>query len=263
MPPAIIGRAGEGCAYSSIAATSPIATLAGGKFGAAPTVDPDAVIVPTPGLPLRTWGATALASHLDATAGIGVAIIPPSVVRGAIDGLTGVSATPVTSTSAAPVAAVATLADDEVGTASAIDPYASTVPSPGLTLRTRGAAALVSHLDSAARVCAAVVSFSIVGGTSECLTNSATTCVSASAGDEISATSSIDPYASAVPSPGLTLCAGRAAALASHLYSTSCIDVAVVPLSVIRGAGNGLSAAVAGLSVYVLRGGKEERTCKE
>ena len=165
----VVGGAGKGLADASAIAPSISMTIApavavaiaGGEFGAAAAVDPDAVVVPAPGLSLVAGGAAALVRESNTAAGIGIAVVSAAVVRGAIDGLSGAIVAP-PSAAVAPAVAVA-VSGGEFGAAAAVDPDTVVVPAPGLSLNAGRAAALTRELDAAAGVGVAIVTSTIIG----------------------------------------------------------------------------------------------------
>jgi hypothetical protein len=140
-------------------------------------------------------------------------------------------------------AKAAAAADGEVGAASAIDPEAAAVDTPGLTLNAGRAADLADELCVASAADVAPVSAAIVGGAVDGLLGRP----AATANDELGAAATVDPEAAAVDTPGLALNAGGAADLADELSVARAADVAPVSAAVIRGAGDARLRPVAGL----------------
>jgi hypothetical protein len=139
------------------------------KIGAAATIDPDSLTVPSPGLPLHARRAAALIGQPDATPRIDRAEIPLPIVRRASDGSArrrsrwwsiaaagrrrrGIIAT----TTAAP--------NDKVRAAAPIHPDPTVVITPGLPLNARRPAALVHHAHPALSIDPTVMAPHIVGG---------------------------------------------------------------------------------------------------
>jgi hypothetical protein len=82
-----------------------------------------------------------------------------SIIGGAGNGL----AAPVVSSTPVSTIATATIVGDEFSAASAIDPYPTVIPAPGLALNAGGPAPLLRHLNSTTRIGVAVVPVAIIG----------------------------------------------------------------------------------------------------
>jgi hypothetical protein len=101
----------------------------------------------------------------------------------------------------------------ELSTATAINPYTAAIESPGLSLNTGRSANLPRHDDIAAATRnGAVLSISVIGRAGKGLSAATSAipvaaAVAASADDEVSAATSVDPDAVAIPTPGLSLIA--------------------------------------------------------
>ena len=96
------------------------------ELGSAAAVDPDASIVPAPGLSLIAGRAATLIDEAHAATGIHAAGLTPTVVGGAVDGAGAVAATP-----ASPVSTVAYC---EFSAAPPVNPDSVVIPAPGLSL---------------------------------------------------------------------------------------------------------------------------------
>src|SRR5882757_1668123 len=128
------------------------------KVCTAAAVYPDATTIVSPAIALGASCIAALAHHLNAAAGVGCTIVSSAIVRRARDGL----ATAWTIARAARTAGTIPITDDKVGAATAIDPDAAAIESPGGTLDATRIAALPHHLDAAAGVNRAEISSAIV-----------------------------------------------------------------------------------------------------
>jgi hypothetical protein len=140
-----------------------------GEVGTAAVIDPDAAVIESPGISLRTGGTAALVHHLHLPAAAGL--------HGAVVTLTVIGGTGYGARSAIEIIAIAIVVaivvpivratgfKGEVSAAAVIDPDAAIIESPGISLSTRGAAALVDHF----HVCAsagfgvAVMTLAIIG----------------------------------------------------------------------------------------------------
>jgi len=151
----------------------------------------------------------------------------------------------------------------ELGPAAAIDPDATAVPSPGLSLGAGRAAALVGQSYTPVGVHIARVALAIIGGavngagvivaaipiaavaTAVPTSTAAPIPVAATVtAGELGTASAVDPDAVATPAPGLSLDAGRAAALIGHANSTAGIHIATVAVAIIGGAVDSLSVSL-------------------
>jgi len=217
------------------------------EFGTAATIDPDAALVPSPGLAFNARRAAALAYEAHATdlaVVVCAAILASAIVRGAIDDVLLVALTgPVASS----VIAVSGL---EVGAASAIDPNAIARISPSSAFDARRPGNLAGQLDSATSVNTAELTAFVVGSAVNRLPTS-TTALSgpvtsaATTKLEVGATSTVNPDPVPVVAPGLSLNAGRSGDLPHEPDTPASVGIAVLPTFVIGGATNGLSTVVA------------------
>ena len=144
----------------------------------------------------------------------------------------------------------------ELGAASVVDPEAAVVDAPGLAEGAGRAADLTVEGNVAATSDVTPVSFAVVGGAGDGLTLlSWPPLVSVASGGELGAASLIDPETSVVVAPGLALDAWAAADLSGELNAAASVDIAVVTLPVIGGAGDGL-ALLAWVAGAVTSGGE-------
>lgn len=140
----------------------------------------------------------------------------------------------------------AALANEEVGTAAAVDPDTALVISPAITLGAAGVAPLFHELHAASRVCRTVIPLHIVRGAGDRLATARTARPitrppwPVGVDPEICATATIDPDTVPVVAPGRALNAGGTADLPPHRNAALCICRAVIPLSVIRRASDHL-----------------------
>src|SRR5579871_6381917 len=144
--------------------------------------------------------------------------------------------------------------DDELGSTTAVDPYAVVVPSPSLVLDACGAADLARETNAAASIDVAEVASAIVGRAGDGLeliiaslagSSWAPVIVVAAANDKLSSTAAVNPYAVVVPSPSLVLYACGAADLTGETDAATSVDVAEVAITVVGGAGDGLALIIA------------------
>jgi hypothetical protein len=220
---AIIGRTSKGLTAAIVPAGATLiattAAAARNKVRAAATVNPDAIAVPSPRLPLGARRAASLLYKLDASSCIGIAILASSIVGRAGNRLACIAAaivpawatlarTPVATTTSA-------AARNEVRTAATVNPDSVAVPSPCLAFRARRATSLSDKLRAAARVSVAVVALSIVGRAGNRLAYTDPAHVTASARNKVGAAATVNPDSVAIPSPRLSLSARRAAALSN------------------------------------------------
>ncbi len=223
--------------------------LADAEVGAAAAVYPEAALVDAPGVAANAGRAADLANELGVAAVADVTPVSFAVVGGAGDSLALLALLP--------SVAVAIATGGELGAASAIDPEAAVVVAPGAVLDAWAAADLADELDAAAGVYVAVVALSVIGGAGDGLTLALLLVAGAVAsGGELSTASAIDPEAAVVVAPGVVLDAWAAADLADELDAAAGIDVAVVALSVIGGAGDGLGVGALAIGALLqLRNG--------
>jgi hypothetical protein len=131
---------------------------ADGELGATSAVNPEATTIDAPGSTLNAGGAADLTNELSVTSAADVAPVSASVVRGAIDGLTGRG-----------LRWARGAADDELGAASTVNPEATVVDAPGSTLNAGGAADLADDLSVASAADVAPVSAAVVGRAGDAL----------------------------------------------------------------------------------------------
>lgn len=146
------------------------------EIGAAATIDPDALAVPSPRLPLHARRTAALIHQPHPAPGIGRAEIPLTV-RGAGDrpawrrrrrswrGAIAASGRWIIAVARRRIAPAATAPNDKVRTAAPIDPDAAVVITPALPLNARRSAALVHHAHAALRIDPAIMTLHIVRST--------------------------------------------------------------------------------------------------
>src|SRR6185312_12207109 len=103
------------------------------KIGAATTIHPHAPAIEAPRGTLLARRAAALADHADTAARIGIAIVPPAIVRRAGKVLYRTTPWPETATAASHC---------KIGAATAIHPHAPAIEAPRGTLLARRAATL-------------------------------------------------------------------------------------------------------------------------
>jgi len=203
------------------------------EFGATAAVDPEATVVAAPGLTLDAWRAAYLAAEADFAAR-DIAPVALAVIGGAGDNLAW--------------RATAATTYRELGTAAAIHPEAALVDTPGLTANARRTADLATQVDAlrASSKAVAPVATAIIGGAGDnlALTSAGTPVASAATDDKLGPAATIDPETAVVPSPRLSLDAGRPADLAAEADSPAGVRSAKVAAPVIRGAGNGLATAL-------------------
>ena len=139
-------------------------------------------------------------------------------------------------------------ADSKVRAASSINPNALVGVAPCLAFYARRTAALIDHSHAAACVRIAVVAFAVVRGARDGLNWAATVPITASSATapyhEVGSASAIYPDRALVIAPGLTLNAGRAAALIHHPHAAPGVCIAIVAFPVVRGTGDGLTASI-------------------
>jgi hypothetical protein len=82
------------------------------------------------------------------------------VIGGAVDRLTA-AVVPVAAV-ARPESSIAAVSGDKLGSAASVDPDTAIIPTPGLSLGAGRTASLAGHLNSATRVCIAVMTMAIV-----------------------------------------------------------------------------------------------------
>jgi hypothetical protein len=225
-----VKRLDEACGVVAVAipvavAVIPVASFQG-EVGAAAVIDPDAAIIEAPRISLSTRGPAALADHLYSCAGFCLAVVTLTVIGGAVkrlDETCGVVAVvPVTTT-------WRTHLQGKVGTATAIDPDAATIEAPSLALDAARPAALPDELNSGAGVNFTIVAPAVIRRAGRNLRVRWRRRLQTKVG----AAAVIDPDATVVEAPGISLRAGRAAALMKQLNPLTGIGVAAVALAVV------------------------------
>jgi hypothetical protein len=132
---------------------------------------------------------------------------------------------------------------EKVSAAAPVHPDSPVIEAPGLTLDTGRATALVSQSYAAAGICRAINPFAVIGGTGDGYPGrsarpSWAPRSPASPQVKIRPATAIHPDTLLAVAPGLSLDAGRAAALIDHLYSAAGVDPAQMPLHVVGGTGH-------------------------
>lgn len=223
------------------------------ELGSAAFVDPETAAVDTPGLSLIAGRAADLAREGDVvridSTGNG-AVITATVVRRAGKGLADASAIapsiPMTIPPAVPIA----IAGGEFSAAATVNPDTIVIPPPSLALVAGGATALVGESNTAAGIGVAVIAAAVIRGAIDSLSGAIVAAPSATvapsvpvavSGGEFSAAAAVDPDAIVIPSPGLSLNAGRAAALTRELYASAGVGVAIVTPTIIGSAVDSLA----------------------
>jgi len=202
------------------------------KIRAAPAVYPNASLVVTPGRALRTRRTTALIQQRHAPASVGVAIMPPSIIRGTSDCAAAYRRTVIPTTLTA-------AANREIRAAPAVHPNAALIVAPAIALCAGRTTALIQQRHAAARIGIAVVPPSIVRGAGDCA--AARTIVPtgpATPNREVGPAPAVHPNAALIVAPAIALRAGRPAALIQQRHAAARIGIAIVPPSIVRGAGD-------------------------
>ena len=197
------------------------------KIRAAPAVYPNASLVVTPGRALRTRRTTALIQQRHAPARVGVAIMPPSIIRGTSDCAAAYRRTVIPTTLTA-------AANREIRAAPAVHPNAALIVAPAVTLCAGRTTALIQQRHAAARVGIAIMPPSVVRGAGDGASASAVIPAGTTApNDKVGTAATIYPNASLIVAPGRALRAGRTAALPDHLHAAARIDGTVIPAAVV------------------------------
>jgi hypothetical protein len=125
------------------------------------------------------------------------------------------------------------LADEELGSATAIDPDTAAVDTPGVVLDARSAADLTAEADIPAITDVTPVSAAIVGRAGDDLRRRWRGWPESTAYGEIGAAATINPKAASVDAPGVVSDARRAADLPYQLGIASAANVTPVSTTVV------------------------------
>lgn len=128
-----------------------------------------------------------------------------------------------------------------------VDPDATAIDTPGPALDAGRTADLPAEADVATSADVTPVSAAVVGGAGDDLRGWRRWGTWAAADDELGAAAFVDPEAATVDTPGIVADAGRAADLTDELGIASAADVTPVSATIVGGAGDSRTAAVAWL----------------